>query len=258
MGASFDQHFLCDADAVEKIAEVIPVKDRTVLEIGPGGGVLTRALLDRGAVVHAVELDKKLLANLESRFADELACGRFSITVGDASKVALPEYEIVIANLPYSISSKITFRLLEEGFECAVLMYQLEFAKRMAAPSGDGEYGRLSVMCQTYADVEFVMELAPESFSPPPEVWSAVVKITPHEPPQKIFNRKVHADVVRECFSHRRKTVRNCLKGLASVYGKDTAARLSAALPDSVLDARPEKLSVTDFISIANLLAGML
>jgi dimethyladenosine transferase len=257
MGASFDQHFLCDAEAVDRIADVIPVTGRTVLEIGPGGGVLTQALLDRGATVHAVELDKKLLENLNSRFAEEMAAGRFTITVGDASKVALPDYEVVIANLPYSISSKITFRLLEEGFETAVLMYQLEFAKRMAAPCGDGEYGRLSVMCQTYADVEFVMELPPESFNPPPEVWSAVVKITPHAPPQKIFNKKVHADVVRECFSHRRKTVRNCLKGLASVYGKEAAAKLAEALPDEILDIRPEKLSITDFISIANILAGL-
>ncbi|HJJ48945.1 MAG TPA: 16S rRNA (adenine(1518)-N(6)/adenine(1519)-N(6))-dimethyltransferase RsmA [Methanocorpusculum sp.] len=257
MGASFDQHFLCDAEAVARIAEVIPVAGRTVLEIGPGGGVLTEALLKRGAIVHAVELDTKLLPNLKSRFAEEIADGRFSITVGDASKVALPDYEVVVANLPYSISSKITFRLLEAGFESAVLMYQLEFAKRMAAPSGDGEYGRLSVMCQTYADVEFVMELSPESFCPPPEVWSAVVKITPRAPPQRIFDRRVHADVVRECFSHRRKTVRNCLRGLASVYGKAAAVGLAEALPGSVLDVRPEKLSVSDFISIANILAGL-
>ena len=258
MGAPKDQHFLCDAEAVDTIADVIPVAGRTVLEIGPGGGVLTRALLDRGAVVHAVELDTGLIPNLESRFADELANGRFTITVGDASKVPLPEYDVVIANLPYSISSKITFRLLAEGFETAVLMYQLEFAKRMAAPAGDGEYGRLSVMCQTYADVEFVLELPPESFNPPPEVWSAVVKITLHEPPVPIVNLKVHENVVREFFSHRRKTVRNCMKGLASLYGKEAVEKLAASLSDDVKNARPEKLTVTDYINIANLLAGLL
>lgn len=258
MGAPKDQHFLCDEEAVAKIANFVPVSGRTVLEIGPGGGVLTQALLDRGAVVHAVELDTKLLPNLKERFADEITSGRFTITVGDASKVVLPEYEMVVANLPYSISSKITFRLLEEGFEVAVLMYQLEFAKRMAAPSGNGEYGRLSVMCQTYADVECVLELPPEAFNPPPEVFSAVVKITPHEPPIPVVNRKIHAEIVREFFSHRRKTVKNCMKGLVAAYGKEAVERLAEALSDDVKNSRPEKLSITDYIEISNLLAGFL
>ncbi len=255
MKAPKDQHFLVDADAVALIADTIPVAGRKVLEIGPGGGVLTAALLARGATVRAVELDGSLLPNLEQRFAGQLASGQLQIIRGDASKVPLPEFELVVANLPYSISSKITFRLLETGFESAVLMYQLEFGKRMIAPPGNGEYGSLSVMAQTYADVDMILDLPPEAFSPPPEVWSIVVKITPHEPPVPIRDRSVHAVLVRELFSHRRKTIRNGLRGMQSIYGTAVMTNLTEALPAELLDKRPEMLSVTDFIDLSNRLS---
>ncbi|HJJ38533.1 MAG TPA: 16S rRNA (adenine(1518)-N(6)/adenine(1519)-N(6))-dimethyltransferase RsmA [Methanocorpusculum sp.] len=254
MGAFKDQHFLTDERAVEKIADAVPVSGRTILEIGPGGGVLTRALLDRGAVVHAVELDTGLIPNLEQRFADELADGRLTITLGDASKVPLPPYEAVVANLPYSISSKITFRLLEEGFEEAVLMYQLEFAKRMAAVPHTSDYGRLSVTVQAYADVELILELPPHAFSPAPEVWSAVVIVRPRPAPVPIEDRDVFENVVRELFSHRRKTIANGFKGLAAFYGKEAVKNFTASLDSAVLEKRPEVLSVAEFIELSNTL----
>ena len=258
MKAPKDQHFLADADAVRLIADTIPVAGRKVLEIGPGGGVLTAALLARGADVRAVELDGALLPNLERRFAGQLASGQLQIIRGDASKVPLPEFEVVVANLPYSISSKITFRLLEIGFASAVLMYQLEFGKRMIAPPGNGEYGRLSIMAQTYADVEMILELPPEAFSPPPEVWSIVVKITPHEPPVPITDRTIHATLVRELFSHRRKTIRNGLRGMRSIYGDAVMTGLIETLPAELLEKRPEMLSIPDFIDLSNRLAAMI
>ena len=244
MKAPKDQHFLVDADAVALIADTVPVSDRKVLEIGPGGGVLTDALLQRGALVRAVELDGTLIPNLNRRFSEQIKSGQLEIIRGDASKVPLPEFELVVANLPYSISSKITFRLLEIGFESAVLMYQLEFGKRMIAPPGNSEYGRLSVMAQTYAEVEMV--------------WSIVVKITPHEPPIPICDRKVHATLVRELFSHRRKTIRNGLRGMRSIYGEQPVTNLIATLPDELLEMRPEMLSITDFIDLANRLSALI
>ena len=252
MKAYRDQHFLIDTRAVDTIADAVPVSGRTVLEIGPGGGVLTRALLDRGAVVHAVELDTGLLPNLERLFAEELADGRLTITLGDASKVALPSYELVVANLPYSISSKITFRLLDAGFERAVLMYQLEFAKRMAAVPGTDDYGRLSVTVQALADVEMILELPPHAFSPAPDVWSAVVIVTPRPSPIPIENRQVFENLVRELFSHRRKTIANGLKGLASIYGKENVAKFAASLEADLLQKRPEVLTVAEFITLSN------
>ncbi len=257
MKAPKDQHFLIDAEAVALIADTLPVSGRKVLEIGPGGGVLTDALLSRGAEVRAVELDGTLLPNLEQRFSRQIASGQLQIIRGDASKVPLPEFEIVVANLPYSISSKITFRLLETGFASAVLMYQLEFGERMIAPPGDGEYGRLSVMTQTFADVEMILKLPPQAFSPPPEVWSIVVKITPRSPPMPITNREVHAVLVRELFSHRRKTIRNGLKGMKNLYG-DAVLSLIDALPAEKLDKRPEMLSIVDFIDLSNRLSALI
>ena len=258
MKAPKDQHFLIDTDAVDFIADSVPVKGRNVLEIGPGGGILTAALLERGANVRSVELDGTLLPNLERLFKNELASGQLTITRGDASKVPLPDFDLVIANLPYSISSKITFRLLETGFEIAVLMYQWEFARRMAAPPGNGEYGRLSVMTQTYADVELILELPPKAFNPPPEVDSEVVKIIPHDPPVKILDRDVYAVLVRELFSHRRKTLQNGLKGMKSIYGEETMASLIEELPKELLGKRPETLAVIDFIELSNRLSRLL
>lgn len=255
MKAPKDQHFLVDVSAVDLIADTVPVMGRKVLEIGPGGGVLTAALLSRGAIVSAVELDGTLLPNLEQRFSGQISSGQLTIIRGDASKVPLPDFELVIANLPYSISSKITFRLLEIGFESAVLMYQLEFGKRMLAPPGDGEYGRLSVMTQTYADVDLILELPPNAFMPPPEVWSIVVKITPHDPPVPIVNKMVHAVLVRELFSHRRKTIRNGIRGMKSIYGDEQIAAFIKAVPEEVLQKRPEMLSIEEFIHLSNMLA---
>lgn len=258
MKAPKDQHFLIDTDAVDFIADSVPIKGKNVLEVGPGGGVLTAALLERGANVRAVELDGTLLPNLEKRFGDELFSGQLTITRGDASKVDLPDFDLVISNLPYSISSKITFRLLKIGFEVAVLMYQWEFAKRMVSPPGDKEFGRLSVMVQTYADVELILKLPPRAFSPPPEVDSAVVKIIPHEPVVKILDREVHSILIRELFSHRRKTIQNGLKGMKSIYGEDTMSALINSLEKDLLAKRPEQLSIPAFIELANKLANLI
>lgn len=258
MKAPKDQHFLIDTDAVDFIADSVPIKGKNVLEVGPGGGVLTAALLERGANVRAVELDGTLLPNLEKRFGDELSTGQLTITRGDASKVDLPDFDLVISNLPYSISSKITFRLLKIGFEVAVLMYQWEFAKRMVSPPGDKEFGRLSVMVQTYADVELILKLPPRAFSPPPEVDSAVVKIIPHEPVVRILDREVHSILVRELFSHRRKTIQNGLKGMKSIYGEDTMSALINSLEKDLLAKRPEQLSIPAFIELANKLANLI
>jgi len=258
MKAPKDQHFLNDLNAVNQIADAIPIENRVILEIGPGGGILTEALLKRNAIVHAIELDTGLLPNLERKFAEELSTGKLTITQGDASKVPLPPFELVVANLPYSISSKITFRLLETGFEKAVLMYQLEFAERLAASPGTSDYGRLTVMTQALADVEFLLKLPPQAFTPAPDVWSAVVILTPRAPPAPITNQKVFADVVRELFSHRRKTVSNGLKGLTSIYGAEKVVAFTGKLPPETLKIRPEVLTVAEFIQISNILADLL
>jgi dimethyladenosine transferase (EC 2.1.1.-) len=156
---------LSDGSAILRIADAVPIAGRRVLEIGPGKGVLTEALLERGATVLAVELDATLVDHLRDRFPDQIERGDLILIHGDATRCALPEFDIVISNLPYSASSPITFRLLEIGFEVAVLMYQWEFARKMMTPAGNPDTSRLSVMVQTYAKVKPLLELPPEAFS---------------------------------------------------------------------------------------------
>ncbi|MDD1712904.1 MAG: 16S ribosomal RNA methyltransferase A [Methanoregulaceae archaeon] len=245
-----DQHFLIDQNAIRRIADLVNLDGRVVLEIGPGEGSLTRALIDRGAYVHAVEIDRQLCEELTDRFSAEIAEGRLTITHGDAVRCPLPPFSIVVSNLPYSASSKLTFRLLDAGFEVAVLMYQSEFAQRMTAPAGTGDCGRLSVMVQTYATVEPCFELSPASFRPKPQVRSMVVRITPKKPDADIPDRRLYADVVRALFNHRRKTVRNGLKSAGAILSEVEVVNILSSLPKSILDARPEDLTLEDFAAI--------
>ncbi|HVN73584.1 MAG TPA: 16S rRNA (adenine(1518)-N(6)/adenine(1519)-N(6))-dimethyltransferase RsmA [Methanoregula sp.] len=253
MRAHHDQHFLIDANAIQRIAGIVDVAGRRVLEIGPGNGALTAALLDRGAVLSAIELDAGLCGELADRFSDEMARGQFALVHGDATRCEFPSFDLVVANLPYSASSKITFRLLDHGFEAAVLMFQSEFAERMIAPAGTKDCGRLSIMVQTFATVQQCFRLPPNCFSPRPQVHSMVVKIVPRPPIFPVDDRKRYADVVRALFSHRRKTVRNCLKGSGGMLDHAWAERVIAALPEEILKSRPEELYLEDFATIANL-----
>ena len=254
MTARRDQHFLVDEQAAERILSLVDVAGRVVLEVGPGRGVLTRGLLDRGAEVVAVEIDPVLVEELRSIFAPEIADGSLHLIEGDAVKVDLPPFELVVSNLPYSISSPITFRLLGMGFSKAILMYQAEFADRMVARVGTPSCGRLTVMVQTYADVKRCFHIPPNAFSPRPQVHSTVVRIIPREPPYPITDRKRYADVVRALFSHRRKTVKNGLKSARGIFGGEAVDRMTASIAPEVLALRPEALSLKEFAEIANVM----
>jgi 16S rRNA (adenine1518-N6/adenine1519-N6)-dimethyltransferase len=251
MSAPRDQHFLVDPGAIDRIASLLPVSGHVVLEVGPGKGALTRALMDRGAEVVAVELDRNLCRELSSLFSPEIETGQLHLIPGDATRVPLPPFTLVVSNLPYSISSPITFRLLEIGFSEAVLMYQYEFARRMLAAPGSPDCGRLSVMVQTYAEVTRCFDLPPHCFSPKPQVHSTVVRLKPRDPPHPITDRKRYADVVRVLFSHRRKTVRNGLRSARGIFGGEAVDRMLAGLPEEILAARPERLTLADFAAIA-------
>jgi 16S rRNA (adenine1518-N6/adenine1519-N6)-dimethyltransferase len=248
-----DQHFLIDSHAIERIAAVIHVRGKRVLEIGPGTGNLTRALLQRGATVIAVELDPDLCAVLRSEFAAEIAAGSLVLVQGDAARCEFPPFDVVVSNLPYSLSSVITFRLLTLGFEKGVLMYQNEFARRMIAKPGSDEYGRLSVMAQTYASITPCFELSPNAFSPKPQVRSRVVRLVPRSPPYILRDPRGYAEIVRALFSHRRKTVRNGLNSATGALGKERVERILEKAPLELLVLRPEKLTLQNFAAISNL-----
>lgn len=256
MSAYRDQHFLTDHLAVERIASVLELSGRRVLEIGPGRGVLTRALLARGATVIAVELDESLVSFLKKEFTAEIGQCSLTMVSGDATRVDIPPFDIVVANLPYSASSKITFRLLEIGFEAAVLMYQKEFADRMLADIGTRDCGRLSVMVQTFARASRCFDLPPGAFSPPPAVHSTVVRIEPRPPLFPVDNRKIYAEVVKVLYAGRRKTIRSILKNSWAIFGDDQITLLLSTLDPAILTSRPEELYLEDYATIANILSS--
>ena len=251
-----DQHFLTDPRIVARIADILDISGRAVLEIGPGEGILTQALLERGAKVISVELDSVLANKLSHRFASEIEDDSLLIIQGDAVKVPLPPFEIVIANLPYSISSPITFRLLDIGFEAAILMYQKEFADRMMAHPGTRDCGRLSIMLQTYARANRCFDLPPGAFSPPPAVKSTVMWIEPRKPLFPVDDRKVYEEIVRELFSRRRKTVQSTLKALTRRFGEEKIGSVIRDLDPEILSSRPEALYLEDFATISNKLSS--
>lgn len=257
MTAPHDQHFLIDTRAIDTIAGFVDVRGKRVLEIGPGEGPLTRALLDHGATVIAVELDPHLCVELNNRFKNEIETGRLILINGNAVKCAFPPFDIVVSNLPYSASSKITFRLLDIGFEVAILMYQKEFGQRMIALPGTPECGRLSIMVQTYATVKPLLELSPAAFRPRPKVRSWVMKITPRDPPYAIQDRSFYAKLVRELFSHRRKTVGKGLKISMDKLGAGPVTAILSSVPERILKSRPEELTLEMFAHVSNAGSGV-
>jgi len=201
------QHFLLDERVLERQVQLAEIeKGERVLEIGPGLGNLTEGLLRAGANVIAVEQDHAFCEFLKRRFGE-----RIELIEADAVKAFLPEFDKVVANLPYQISSPITFKLLDMDFSRAVLMLQREFADRMVATAGTGDYGRLSVGVYFKASCEIVMNVSRNSFWPQPRVDSCLVDLRPRKPPFKVLDERIFSDVTRAIFSHRRKLVSNSL-----------------------------------------------
>ncbi|WP_327051852.1 16S ribosomal RNA methyltransferase A [Halomicrococcus gelatinilyticus] len=224
-----DQHFLVDDRVLDRLPEYAAEMDRGhVLEVGGGTGALTDRLLAVADEVTVVERDPDLAAFLRREFADDVEAGRLTILEGDALDVDLPDVTASVSNLPYGISSEITFRLLPRGIPM-VLMFQQEFAERMAAGPGEDDYGRLSVTAGHYADVEVVETVPPEAFSPQPDVESAVVRTTPRDPDYEVPDEAFFLRFVKAIFTQRRKTLRNAIRNTAHISELDD--------PDAVVDA---------------------
>ncbi|WP_323190136.1 16S ribosomal RNA methyltransferase A [Halostella sp. PRR32] len=231
-----DQHFLVDDRVLNRLPSYAPEADADsghVLEIGAGTGALTDRLLATGDRVTAVERDPELVAFLRDEFDEEIEAGRLTVVEGDALDVSLPEFTVSVSNLPYGASSQIAFRLLPLG-KPLVLMFQKEFAERMAAEPGSDDYGRLSVTAQHYADVEVVEPVPKEAFSPPPSVESAVVRTRPRDPEYDVDDEDFFLRFVKAVFTQRRKTMRNAVRNTAHISGLDD--------PDAVVDAADEEL----------------
>ncbi len=238
------QHFLVDRRvAARQIAHAGLRPSDTVLEIGPGLGVLTHALVERARRVVAIESDR--------RFADHLrrTLPEAEILHGDALKVDWPDFDVMVSNLPYQISSPLTFRLLDAPFNRAVLMYQWEFARRMVARPATPDYSRLSVGVYVRAKCELLERVPRNAFLPQPGVDSALVRLEPRPSPFPIPDPAAYDAVVQALFEHRRKTVENGLRLSWARFASSQAA-LEPFLADlpfrgrRVGELRPEDIAL--------------
>lgn len=257
----FGQHFLEPEWIDRVIGAARPDAADRFLEIGPGRGALTVALSRRVAEVTAVELDRDLVAWLETRLPSNvrLVPGDF-LTLGAEAYLAAdarPGGVRVIGNLPYNVSSPILFRLLELHratglLRDASLMLQREVADRVAAAPGSRDSGVLSIMVHLDADVETRLTLPPGAFRPPPKVWSAVVHLTFRPPRVPLTDRPMFERLVRSIFAQRRKTLGNAFGPLAGELGVPARETLSLAGIDPV--RRAETLHLGELATLANVL----
>lgn len=250
---SFSQNFLVSRHVVERIAEAIaPASAERVVELGPGVGTLTAALLRAGARVIAVERDRDMLEVLERELG---AHPRLQIVAGDAAELSLDVVNdakgpiAVAGNLPYAITGAIFRRIVEQRAHVAraVFMVQKEVADRLRAKPDTSDYGALSVFVQAAFDTSLVCKVPRGSFHPPPKVESAVVRLVPRSVP-RAEETPTFQLVVRSAFGTRRKTLRNALgRGL----GDTTRAEAALGAADIDPRRRGETLSVEEFDRVA-------
>ncbi|OPY18407.1 MAG: putative ribosomal RNA small subunit methyltransferase A [Methanomethylovorans sp. PtaU1.Bin073] len=254
-GGQHDQHFLVDERILDRIVESANIASgETVLEIGAGIGNLTERLLPLAAKVIAIELDPKLIAVLEDRFKGE---EKLQLIHGDVLGVALPPFDKVVANLPYSISSEITFKLFKHDFKLGILMYQYEFAQRMVAKPGSGDYSRLTVNTAYFADASIIMKVPKGVFSPPPQVESAVVKICPRPAPFAVTDRDFFLKFVTAIFTKRRKKIRNAILESNHMLGIRDVKHVVSKLPEDMMALRPENLGPEQLAALSNMILAL-
>ncbi len=239
------QNFLVNEDVAKREVEAAGLKPSdTVLEVGPGLGALTEEILKVKCRLIAVESDELFIEVLKERFKD---FDNLELIHGDVLKIILPEFSAVVSNIPYAISSPLTFKLLEHGFSKGILTYQEEFALRMVALPGDWDYSRLSVVSSYYADAEILEFLPPNAFYPPPKVKSAVVKLTPKPPPFDVDEERFF-NLVRGMFTVKRKTVKNALLIAKKVANVEVDLE---SVPGRLLEKRVVELSPEEIASIS-------
>jgi len=245
----FGQHFLHDPSVLQRIAQSIdPRPGEHIVEIGPGPGALTALLLEKAGSIDAVEIDRDLAAQLRQRWPDTLRLHQSDALKFDFAALAKERGGPlrVVGNLPYNISTPLLFHLLDvvEHVVDLHVMLQKEVIDRMAAAPGSDAYGRLTVMLAPHLDVQWLFDVGPGAFQPPPRVWSAVARLVVRREPLFAVPQ-AYGRVVSAAFSHRRKTIRNGLRGIVG----PEAWEATGIDPG----ARPEVLSPAQFAALAEL-----
>jgi len=253
---SLGQHFLTDQDIARRIVESLetsPEGKGDVLEVGPGMGVLTQYLLQREDIsLKMVEIDGESVEYLLTHFPGMQG----KLYQGDFLKIGLdalfPSSFMIIGNFPYNISSQIFFKILDnrDRIPQVVCMIQKEVAERIAEKPGSKTYGILSVLLQAWYDIEYLFSVGSGSFSPPPKVQSAVIRLKRNSRTSLEVDETLFKTIVKTSFGQRRKTLRNSLKSLAATRLGISKEELGNFLSDPVFDLRPERLGVEDFIGL--------
>lgn len=246
----FGQHFLQDPGTVEAILRAVSARpDETIVEIGPGKGILTQRLAETAGTLHAIELDRDLATQLRRDFE---SVNNVTIHQADALRFDYGSIEgpiRVVGNLPYNISTPLLFALLR--FRDQVLdmhfMLQKEVVDRMAADPGSKNYGRLGIMLGCRFAIDALFDVDRLCFDPPPAVTSSVVRLVPLPPGTYDINDEERLSrLVATAFSQRRKTIRNALRNVA-----DQEALRSAGIDPGL---RPESISIADYVRLSNTL----
>lgn len=257
---SLGQNFLKDETILETIINASGVsKETDVIEIGPGKGAVTELLIEKAKTLTAIEIDERLYDLLEKKFAsyENFRLIKKDVLKTDISSL-ITDNTIIVANLPYYITTPIIVSLLENKYnlKSMTVMVQLEVAKRICAKENTKDYGALSVLCNYFCDTHIVTEVSPLCFDPVPKVTSAVVKMDFLDSPKVIpDDEKMFFRVVKTAFSNRRKTFVNCLINSFSISRAEAENILSeAGLP---IMARGETFSLENFKTISNLMLNL-
>ncbi len=236
------QHFLKDENICKKIVAALQENEvKQLLEVGPGGGALTKYLLQlNGIDFKAVELDAEKVDYLNTAYPSI----RGKIIHQSILEMDAPfENEFtVVGNFPYNISSQILFKILDwkEQVPVVIGMFQKEVAQRVAAKPGSKVYGIISILIQAFYDVEYLFDVPPESFNPPPKVMSGVIRLKVRNTKYEVRSEKVFVQLVKAAFNQRRKTLRNATK---SLFDDDV-------IKDEIFNKRAEQLSISDFAAL--------
>ncbi len=239
---SLGQHFLKDETIIQKIIDTLKEKEfKSLLEVGPGAGALTKELIKIPNInLKAVELDDEKVPLLKKQYPILID----KIIHQDFLTIDKPFEEpfTIIGNFPYNISTQILFKILDwkEDVPVVIGMFQKEVAERAAAKPGGKIYGVLSALIQPFYDIEYLFDVPPASFTPPPKVMSGVIRLTRKKDVLIVKSDKAYKMLVKTAFQQRRKTLRNATKSLF----------MPEVLQDEIFELRAERLSIEDFAAL--------